>query len=74
VLYGNVPWNTGENMQMFQLSLRKPIDFPPLVKVSPNMKNLISRMLIFREEDRVSIKEVKVILDEMTENGNFFKK
>jgi hypothetical protein len=37
-------------MKTFQLSLRKPIDFPSTVPISPTMKNLISKMLIFKDE------------------------
>lgn len=29
------------------------------------MKNLISKMLIFKDEERINIKEVKLIIDEM---------
>ncbi len=49
VLYGTVPWNTNQSMKNFQLSLKKPIDFNPNAMVSLQMKNLISKMLIFRE-------------------------
>jgi hypothetical protein len=65
VLYGNVPWDTNQTLKSFQLSLRKPIDFPPGVQISLQLKNLISRMLIFKDEERISIKEVKLIMDEL---------
>ena len=32
------------------------------------MKNLISKMLIFKDEDRISIKDVKLELDEIAES------
>lgn len=36
-----------------------------MIPVSPAMKNLISKMLIFKDEERINIKEVKLIIDEM---------
>jgi hypothetical protein len=32
------------------------------------MKNLISKMLIFKDEDRISVKDVKLELDEIAES------
>jgi hypothetical protein len=32
------------------------------------MKNLISKMLIFKDEDRICIKDVKLELDEIAES------
>lgn len=63
VLYGTVPWDTNQTLKSFQLSLKRPIEFVPGVQVSLPLKNLISRMLIFKDEDRINIKDVKVILD-----------
>jgi hypothetical protein len=65
VLYGNVPWDTNQSMRSFQLSLRKPIEFPNSVSISPKMKNLISKMLIFKDEERINIKDAKLVIDEM---------
>jgi hypothetical protein len=65
VLYGNVPWDVNQTMKSFQLSLKKPIDFPNTVALSAKMKNLISKMLIFKDEERINIKDVKMIIDEM---------
>ena len=65
VLYGNVPWDTNQSMRSFQLSLRKPIEFPNSVAISAKMKNLISKMLIFKDEERINIKDVKLVIDEM---------
>jgi hypothetical protein len=50
VLYGNVPWDANQTMKSFQISLKKPIDFPNTVPISPKMKNLISKTLIFKDE------------------------
>jgi hypothetical protein len=47
-------------MQTFRLSLRKPVSFTKNINVSLKMKNLISKMLIFKDEDRISIKDVKL--------------
>lgn len=69
VLYGNVPWDTNQSMKSFQLSLKKPIDFPNTVPLSAKMKNLISKMLIFKDEERINIKDVKLIIDEMLNYG-----
>jgi hypothetical protein len=52
-------------MRSFQLSLRKPIEFPSSVPLSPKMKNLISKMLIFKDEERINIKDVKLVIDDM---------
>lgn len=65
MLYGNVPWDTNQSMRSFQLSLRKPIEFPNSVSISPKMKNLISKMLIFKDEERINIKDAKLVIDEM---------
>lgn len=64
-LYGKVPWETNQNLQSFQLSLRKPIEFDPSVQLSSRIKNLISRMLIFKDEDRISIKQAREMLQDM---------
>ena len=64
-LYGKVPWETGQNLQSFHLSLRKPIGFDPSVQLSSKIKNLISRMLIFKDEDRISIKQAREMLQDM---------
>ena len=69
VLYGSVPWNTNQTMKSFQLSLRKPVEFNPNMTVSLRMKNLISKMLLFKEEERINIKDVAMELDEMIESG-----
>lgn len=63
MLYGNVPWDTNQSIKAFQLSLKKPIDFPNNTVLSPSMKNLISKMLIFKDEERINIKDAKVIID-----------
>ena len=39
--------------------------YPPSVEISVRMKNLISKMLLFKEEQRIEIKKVKMELDEM---------
>lgn len=49
VLYANVPWNTNQDIKSFQLSLRRPVQFNPKIAVSIRMKNLISKMLLFKE-------------------------
>lgn len=69
MLYGNVPWDTNQTMKSFQLSLKKPIEFSNTVAISAKMKNLISKMLIFKDEERISIKDVKLIIDEMVHYG-----
>ena len=69
MLYGNVPWYTNQTMKSFQMSLKKPIEFSNAVAISAKMKNLISKMLIFKDEERISIKDVKLIIDEMVHYG-----
>ena len=41
------------------------MEFNSKTLISIRMKNLISKMLLFKEEQRVSIKDVKIELDEM---------
>ncbi len=65
ILYGQVPWDATQDMQSFRLALRKPIEFNKTVNLSHKMKNLISKMLIFKDEDRISIKDVKLEFDEI---------
>lgn len=69
VLYGNVPWDTNQTLKSFHLSLKKPIDFPNMVPISAKMKNLISKMLIFKDEERINIKDVQLSIDEMLNYG-----
>jgi serine/threonine protein kinase len=71
VLFGTVPWNTNQTLKSFQMSLRKPVEFNPSTPITLRMKNLISKMLLFREEERINIKDVKVELDEMIESLSY---
>jgi len=65
ILYGQVPWDSTQDMQSFRLALRKPIEFNKTVNISYKMKNLISKMLRSEERDRICIKDVKLELDEI---------
>ena len=68
ILYGQVPWDATQDMQSFRLALRKPVEFNKTVTISYKMKNLISKMLIFKDEDRICIKDVKLQLDDIIDS------
>jgi len=68
ILYGQVPWDATQDMQSFRLALRKPIEFNKTISISYKMKNLISKMLIFKDEDRICIKDVKLELEEIADS------
>ena len=59
MLYGFYPWETASSIAELRLAIKKKINFPKNDKVSPQMKNLICKMLMRLEEERISIKELE---------------
>ena len=45
-----MPWRTDQTLESFQMCLRKPLDFSKNIELSNKMKNVISKMLIFKDE------------------------
>ena len=61
MLYNLYPWEKTENILVLIDRMKKPIDFPPHIKVSPWLKDLMEMMKI-DEFKRLSIKNVLEIL------------
>jgi len=62
MLYNLYPWEKTENILVLIDRMKKPIDFPPHIKVSPWLKDLMMEMMKIDEFKRLSIKKVLEIL------------
>jgi len=62
VLYNLYPWEKTENIVVLTTRMKQPIDFPPHIKISPWLKQLISDMMTIDESKRIGIKQVLEII------------
>ncbi len=62
MLYNLYPWEKTDNIVVLIERMKKPIDFPPHIKVSPWLKDLMMNMMKIDEFKRFSIKQVLEIL------------
>lgn len=58
MLYNLYPWEKTENILILIDRMKKPIDFPPHIKVSSWLKDLLMGMMRIDEAKRFSIKQV----------------
>lgn len=65
MLFNLYPWERTDNIMVLVDHMKKPIDFPPHIKISPWLKKLLVDMLTIDEYKRIPIKQVlEVILRE----------
>ncbi len=62
MLYNLYPWEKTDNLFQLTKRMKEPINFPPNIKVSDWIKQMIRGMLEVDEAKRLSIYEVKKII------------
>jgi serine/threonine protein kinase len=62
VLFNLYPWERTENILVLVERMKHPIDFPPHIKVSAWLKDLMVQMMTIDEFKRISIKKVQDII------------
>lgn len=62
MLYNLLPWERTDNVLVLLERMRKPLEFPPAIKVSDWIKQLLRDMLTVDEAKRISMKQVREIL------------
>lgn len=62
MLYNLMPWERTDNVLILLERMRKPLEFPPAIKVSSWIKQLLRDMLTVDETKRISMKQVHEIL------------
>jgi serine/threonine protein kinase len=61
ILYGYLPWQDNKSINSLLKKIKtEELTFAPSVKLSESLKDLITKMLKFEDEKRISIKEVQV--------------
>lgn len=58
LLYGKRAWEGKAFLLLLENVLSKPLIFPALPKIRPQIRNIISRMLTIKEEERISWEEL----------------
>jgi serine/threonine protein kinase len=67
MLYNLYPWEKTDNIVVLTTRMKQPIDFPPHIKVSPWLKQLIVEMMTIDEYKRINMKQVLEILNKNSE-------
>ena len=62
MLYNLYPWEKTDNIVVLTTRMKQPIDFPPHIKVSNWLKQLVVEMMNIDEMKRISIKQVLEII------------
>jgi len=58
MLFNLYPWELTDNINILIDRMKKSIDFPPHIQISPWLRNLLVQMLTIDEFKRISIKQV----------------
>jgi polo-like kinase 4 len=59
MIYNLMPWERTDNILVLVERMRKPLEFPPHIKISDWIKQLLREMLTIDESKRASIKRVQ---------------
>lgn len=74
-VYGNVPWVAETIPALYSKIQTEPLVFPPKPTISPNLRDLIVKMLKKDPNERITLQEIKVkiTLGQITEDKLFYK-
>lgn len=62
MLYNLYPWEKTDNIVVLINRMKEPIIFPPHIKVSPWLKQLMAEMMTIDEFKRIGIKQVLEVI------------
>ena len=63
IIIGMIPWEQTDNLSKLTERMKEEIKFPPKCKVDNWIKEMIGKMLAIDESKRLSVKEVRDIMD-----------
>ncbi len=65
-LCGFMPWDIGDGFESLKENITKGCRFPASLKISPDMEKLICSMLRIPENERINIRDVEMVLKQMS--------
>lgn len=63
MLFNLYPWELTDHIVTLIERMKKSIDFPPHIQISPWLRNLLLQMLTIDESKRISIKQVLEVIE-----------
>lgn len=57
-LFGHIPWKADTPSKLYSAIINQPIKFPTTRKISPELEDLLKKMLTIKDEERISWSEI----------------